>query len=271
MSHRVLAAVFLAALGGAGLAVLRPDEDDSPEFAPPARDSLAARPSPGARATPPSRPLDEEPDAAGRPETDDGVRDDRVRELLVEAARRSAAMHEPGADRAGEAKALREALASLALLEGAGTALRLTALDDPDPALRALAVAALAERGDAEGLARCLEREPAPGIRLAAIEALGRLGGLAARRALARDFRERPTGSHRHRVARLLGRTGAVEASDDLAAAVRGDLDASVRLAALEALAELDSSLGREAAAAALDDENPRVRQRAQALFDSIR
>jgi hypothetical protein len=94
------------------------------------------------------------------------------------------------------------------VLPDAAAALR-TAARDPEPAVRATAIAALARRGDgaAEELAAALARDDAPSVRAAAVAALGQLG------------------ARRHR---------------ELVHAALDDPQLGVRLAAIGALARLD-------------------------------
>ena len=145
------------------------------------------------------------------------------------------------------------------------------ALTDPDPAVRTHALGLLIEAGGAlavQTLERALDREVDPALRLVCLEGLARLGGPEAGRVLLAEFRHRPDDPHRYRLADLLGQTGLAEAAGDLAAAVRGDLDPSVRLAALRSLVRLDPPGARRVAAAALTDSNPAVRRIAGSIVE---
>ncbi|MBI4614577.1 MAG: HEAT repeat domain-containing protein [Planctomycetes bacterium] len=210
---------------------------------------------------------------AGRSlETTGAIEPGELRPDLLELARLAAEIREgrPGSDR--NLFLYKEAFDGLASRGKAAVGpLGSLALDDPDPAVRTYAIGVLAQVGGddaARVLARVLAKESEPPLRLAAAEALARSGSDAAGDALLASFRERPDDPHRHRIAALLGRVGAREAARDLAEAAASDLDPSVRLAALSALAALDPARAREAAESAATDENEPVRARARAILE---
>jgi hypothetical protein len=132
--------------------------------------------------------------------------------------------------------------------------------DDPESAVRSLAIAALGELADTDALELVLAHldDPVAEVREFAVIALGRIGGERAVRALARALRD----------ARPEVRFQAVESyaeaspddAPDLLVPLLGDVDARVREHTLDALGALAAPETADAIAAALRDATSGVR-----------
>jgi HEAT repeat protein len=134
-----------------------------------------------------------------------------------------------------------------AAIEMRDDALR-SALDDPSPTVRRLAVRAIASapgaatgRGAAARLIAAFDRELDSEVRLEAVSALGRLGTFDA-------------------LQRLLRLVGAREAHQG----------AAVRVAALHAIAQARGDAAHATLRALIDDREPTVRQAARRLLAAI-
>ena len=195
-----------------------------------------------------------------------------IASLLARLAELEAAVHAPGVDRRRAVGEYRTCLADAVavgpeLLDDLG-AHRCEDLDSVS-ARQAIAVAAgIGGSGAVRLIAHVLDGSCDPAVGLASAEALGRLGGPDAAAAVHRAFVSGAGDPHRYRFAQLLGQLGDRVAADDLAAAAN-DLDPSVRVAALAAVARIDPDRARPLAEAQLGDGDETVRREAARLLES--
>jgi len=133
-------------------------------------------------------------------------------------------------------------------------------VDDPEPAVRSIAIAALGELSDVESLDAVLAHfdDPLGEVRELAVIAAGRIGGDRAIRALARALRDaRP--EMRFQAAESYAEASPDDAAERLSPML-GDSDAKVREHVLDALGALEDDSVADAIAGALTDTASAVR-----------
>jgi HEAT repeat protein len=146
------------------------------------------------------------------------------------------------------------------------------ALDDPEPAVRRVALESL-ERWPTSGgeriverVSRIVARHDDWSMRIRAISALGRMGGTATVDCLARALLGDSSAFVRSAAAQALGKVGAKTGFSALKRALSGDAEVQVRVEALRAIAKIGGSA--EAMDTARGDSHPAVKEALKRLLE---